>query len=159
MAAKYDIEKLLTDLQTFLIAQLPAKLTAITTEKGDSLTLAVPDSNAYFIQTMNNKEAAYDPYVHIAAVDVENVPARGALAKIYSVNIMIVLADEGTDTKIVNRMFRYLRALEELFTENFAATRPDVRLLVDSIVPVPLTELGSGNFFKATGVSMRVALA
>jgi hypothetical protein len=159
VAAKYDIEKLLTDFQTFLVANLSAKLAAITTEKGDSLTLAVPVSGAYFIQTMKDKEAVYDPYVHIAAVDVENIPAQGALAKIYTVNIMIVVADEGQDPNLVKRMFRYLRALEELFTQNFTATRADVKLLVDSIVPVPLTEFGSGNFFKATGVSIRVALA
>lgn len=157
--AKYDLEKFLGDVQSFLAANLATKLTAITTDKGDGLTLKVPDANAYFVQSLNTKEAAYDPYIHIAAVDAHAVPGRGAIGKIYSVNVMLVLADEGTDSKIMARMFRYLRAFEELFTENFAPTRSDVKISVESIVPVPLTEVGSGNFFKATGIQMQVALA
>ncbi len=159
MAKKYDLEAIVTDISTFLLANLATKLTAITSEKGDSLTLLVPRPTDYFIQTMNTREVMGDPYIHIAAVDAVPVPARSAIANIYIINVMLVLSDAGTDPKIMNRMFRYLRALQELITENFAGLRPDVRMDIESLVPVPLTEVGSERCYKATGVQMKIGIA
>ncbi len=156
--AKYDIEKFCVDLGAFLLANLSSKLSSISSEKGDGVALNAPVAGAYFFQTMNNAEANYDPYLFYGITNVNTLSQHGASAKTYEIQIMIVVADEGGDTKIANRMLRYLRGLEELMNENYSSVSGGLKITVKSLVPIPLTDINTEKAYRCVGVSIDVTI-
>src|SRR5947209_5598149 len=121
--AKYDVENLLTDIQAYMVANFQAKLTEINNEKADGITLSAPDNNAYFLQTINDKIANYDPFV-IYGIDRATTDSLGLMSvRKWIVSVIIVLADtleaDSANTQIIShKILRYSRALTELFEEN-----------------------------------------
>ncbi len=163
MATRYDIESLLVDMVAFMKANLPGKLTAITTEKGDSLTLTAPANASYTFQAPSFAMANYNPFLLYGIDDI--LPDRGegpATAKPYQLFVIIGLNDEGNDPNLFTRLLRYQRALEDLFEANWASIASSVKFRVSGLVPVPLALFAENDAVKNTkiiGVSLSATLA
>src|SRR5687768_5557582 len=109
----YDIESILVDVQALISANLNAKITAINTEKNDSITLRSIDSSAYFMD-MDDQSANFDPIVLYAVTGIDGEGIGPVTSKIVTINVAIILSDDGHDMSIIKRMLRYGRALEEV---------------------------------------------
>src|SRR4051794_37346159 len=116
---KYDVEQFLSDLSTILSTYLNAKLTEIDNDKNDGVTSKGIDSNAIFTLSLDQVVVNYDPFILIG-LDIKSTSVASATADILSIPIMLVIEDSG-DADIKKRILRYMRALKEVFEENFAS--------------------------------------
>lgn len=157
--AKYDVEQFLNDLATTLQASLNTQIDAVTTDKADGMTLKHVDAtNAYFLQTLNEKVANYDPFI-LYGIDKSPTDAIGPTsAKKYSITIVLTLADEGTDLKIVTRLLRYQRAMVEVLEANWDKIGDGLKLKLDELAPVAWTQQNSNANFQSIGVGIEVVL-
>jgi hypothetical protein len=157
----YDIESLLVDVQAILASNLNTKISAINSEKNDTISLGSIDSNAYFMQSMDAEQANYDPYVVYSVIDIDDEADRANFSRAVTnlqLAVVIVVSDEGNDVNISKRMFRYGRALKEVFTENFNSISEGVKLSVQSQVPVNLALINDSFTHRAVGVTLRASM-
>lgn len=162
MATKYDLESLLADTLTVLSNNLNTKISEITTEKGDSLELKTIPTDAYFLQTLNDRMANFDPFVFYGIGEIK--PADGAKAG-YSgynvqVEVLVCVRDSGLVDGIAKQMFRYGRALKEIFESN-ALTGFDkgrVKPIVEGLTPIDIGILNDSFTHKAVGVILRASI-
>lgn len=153
--AVYDIEQLLTDIKTILVDNLNVKITAINTEKNDSITLDSIESSAYFMQGMDGPQTNFDPFVYIGVTDIKGEEGlMSYTATLLDIAVAIIVADEGQDVEMWKRMFRYQRALREVFEENFDFKAGTVKLSVRSQVPIEIQLLNNSYSHKAIGVTL-----
>lgn len=156
--AKYDIESLLLDIETLLKNNLNNKITAINSEKNDSIVLAQIDSNAYFMQSLDGPEVNYNPFIFygIEAISDEATGANFSFTPMrLSIAVALVMEDSGLDVNISRRMFRYQRAIKEIFEEGFDSIPEGIKLTVQSQVPIELSLLNDSYKHKAIGVTIK----
>jgi hypothetical protein len=157
--AKYDLESLLADIKALMLANLNNKITEINTEKNDSIVLAPVDADAYFLQQMNGRQMNW-PVGIVYGVDDIQSGNRGPLSNSkFQLSAIIIVTDTGEDIEIGTRMFRYSRALEEIFRENWTKGNNAVKLEISSLVPIPLTNLNSSEQYRAVGLQIDASLA
>jgi len=150
----YDVETLLTDIETFLKANLPTQIAAINLEKNDTIALRNVDNNAYFYQTMNEKIEAYDPFLYLGVSNIATDGIGPHTSKTVTIQVIIALSDRNGDNTIVKRIFRYARALEDLFHGKWNTFSNSQKLEINSLAPVTLDLLNSSEFHKAGGVEL-----
>lgn len=160
MARKYDIEDLFADLDAFLKANVNTQIQAIDTEKGALATGALKtiDSAAFFAQSLNLATAAYDPFLAYGLIDQAEDSIGPATADILPIQVVIVVADAGQDPLILKRMFRYQRALKEIFTANWDKVRPSIKIEIAPVLPVQMTDIDTSKKFRAVGVQIKTEL-
>src|SRR5687768_14571554 len=128
MASKYDIEKLLSEMSAFMKANLSTKLSAIDTEKNDGITLAAVETGAYFLQHLSEATANYNPFILYGIDDIESGGGIGpATRKPYKLFVVVALTDSANDPSIIPRLFRYQRALEDLFESDWSSIAGSVK--------------------------------
>ncbi len=154
----YDIEMLLSDIKSVLLANLNTKITALNSEKNDSISLTAIDSTAYALQSLNGANINFDPFIFYAVQDVKSVGQAGATSMIVDVVVAVVKEDQGMDLDIANRMFRYGRALKEVFEENFDQNAGAVKLTIQSLVPVEFMLMNSSFNHRAIGVLIQAEI-
>lgn len=157
----YDIENLLSDVKGILTSNFNTKLTAITSEKGDSITLTAIDSSSYFFQTMNDRTANFvGPFILYGIEDLKSIPTPRSCASATEVliSILVIVADQGQDLNIMSRMLRYSRALKEVIEENFRIVECCNSLEVQSLVPVPFQDINTGEPYRAVGILLKTVL-
>src|SRR3954466_100114 len=99
MASKIDLEFIINDLKALLVANLNTKIAAIQSDKNNGMVLKTVNSSAYYIQDVNSAQAmANDPFIYMGVDEVESEGIHAATSKIYSIPILLVLADNGQDT-------------------------------------------------------------
>lgn len=150
--AKYDVESLLADVKTIISANFNSKIAAINLEKNDSIALDQLDAGAYFLQQLNGRMANYNP---ICLYGVENIESssRGPLSsKKIEISVIIIAADSGEEVEIGARMFRYQRALEEIFQEKWNGGSHPVKFEIRSLVPIPFQDMNTSNSYRAIGL-------
>lgn len=152
--ARYDIESLMNSISSIVTTHISAKITSINSEKNDSIVLKDIPSGAVIIQSMDGKQANYNPFIYIGAVDIqgEDTPLTGRCVQKIDVAVLIALADEGQDVEIWKRLFRYQRAIREIFEENFDFVSGHFNLKVKSQVPIELALVNNSYSHKASGV-------
>lgn len=162
MASNVDIEILAADIETFLKANLNTKISAISSEKNDSISLSTIDSAAYFFQSMDEKVANYDPFVLYGVVEMPiSDPVMGcANLKGLTYQVIICMVDNKNDaTKDKSkRALRYSRCLEELFASNYDKIHYGYKFYAQTLTPVPFTDLNSSRNYIAVGLNLRVNL-
>jgi hypothetical protein len=157
--ARYDIESFLTDLVTFLKANLNTKLAAIDTEKNDGITLKqINTTYAYMFQSMNDKIANYDPVLLYGIEDIKSEGIGPATAKTYPISIVIIVADPGTDSNMMKRILRYSRALSELLEGSWSQIGNAVKVTVSSLAPISFKLQDRSDDFRAVGVQLEVTI-
>lgn len=158
MANKYDIEMLLADVKSIVSSNFNTKIAAINLEKNDGIALDQLDSGAYMMQQLNGKLANYNPVCFYSVDNIETLSSGPLASHRFSISVLIIAIDTGEEVEVGVRMLRYLRALEEIFKEKWNENRHGIKLQVQSLVPIPLTELNSTNSYRATGVILEGSL-
>jgi len=154
--ATYDWESLGADIETVMTDNLNTKLTAITTEKGDSLSLKSVGASAYFFQSLDNTVVSYDPYIFYA---IESVDAEGvgpAVAEDILVSIWLVLQDPKEDLSTHKRMLRYARALKEIFLENWDSNSKRGKIMIESFKSEQFTNANTSDDYRVAHVNLRL---
>jgi len=158
--ARHDFEEILDNVKTIISDNLSTKLTAITTDKGDSIVLPTLNSEAFFIQTLDERIANFDPFLvyGISNIENESVSNGGHTSQKIFIECTMVLADNGRSD--INRiMFRYARALKEIFEENWQILDSSTRINVTQSNVVGFENLDSSATYKASGVELEINLA
>ncbi len=156
---RYDMEYVLDDIKTILTENLGAKLEAITTSKGDGMTLAVPGTtNGYHLQQLNAESIVSDPYIFYGLDDLESVPNGPEVSEKLIIFVTLVKADDGTDINISKRMFRYARAIKEVFQDDWQRVRGYSKHSIKSLMPAEFKGLNRADQFKAVGIQLEVSI-
>lgn len=160
MGTKYDIESFLLDVETFIKANLNAKITEINTEKADSVTLApLDDDDGYFQQMLDERIININPALWYGVSEFIPQSIQDRVAEGLQVFVLIIVADpkDGTMTRL---MWRYQRALKEIFEEGWdKVSRFAVDLRVSNVLPnaVDLREfIDTSVAHKTMGVILEV---
>tara|TARA_B100000749_G_C18315739_1_gene418678 strand:+ start:174 stop:647 length:474 start_codon:yes stop_codon:yes gene_type:complete len=154
----YDLELLMADVKTIMTSNLNTKIGDINTEKSDSITLLTVDSSAYFLQDLDHSTINHNPFIFYSCEDIEGTGLGPNTPQEFIINCILVLSDQSgyTDTSI--RMFRYLRALKEIFEENFSIKSNGNFISINTLAPIPLTSLNETEEFRATGIQIRTSI-
>lgn len=164
MARITDLEDVLAAVKAVMTGGLNAKILEIETQKiadgnGVTPTLAQVDStNGYFCQTWSEKILNITPAIFYGAEQVDVVDGGGAVLKMYRIAIYVVIVDNGNTNDISTRIFRYSRALEELFrlTEIDSAGK----IKVTALLPVSWPrDIDSSDEIKLGGITLTIPLA
>lgn len=155
---RYDFESICAEVKAIMVANLNTRLAAISTEKGDSIALRTVNAEAYFFQTLDQEPAAFDPFVFYGISEIEGEGGATQTPMKLKIFCVVICADEGEDEFTSNRMFRYQRALREIFEENFELPESQVKLVVSSLVPVEVKLLNSTQSHRAIGVELAADL-
>lgn len=157
--AKYDIENLLADTLKIVNDNLNVKLRAISAEKADGLNLLELDPAKCFFQDLDKSDAIAAPLFLFYGVDDPQVdgigPASAIRAELF---FILVLMDTGENKLFMTRLLRYMRAMQEIFQDNYDKIVRVGRISVSSLAPVSFTIQGGGSF-KAVGVKLKASLA
>jgi hypothetical protein len=151
---KYDIEEYLLQIETYLKANLNTEISAMNLEKNDTIILKTVSDSAYFIQTLNDSVANYNPHVLLGVDEIQATPIGPATVKAVTFSIIIILQDSIEDLSIGRRMLRYGRVLEDLFNRGFNAIFPHASFKVLSLVPIAITAVNSNDPYRAVGVQV-----
>lgn len=157
----YDIEQLLVDIQDIMVSDLNTKILAINAEKDDDLTLRQIPRLAYFMQSMDERHANFNPFVYFGVESIEEDGSGtnfGHTAEKVTIAVAIVVADEGSEVDMARKLFRYQRALKEIFEENFNSISEGVKIAVQGQVPIDLSLVNNDFKHKAIGVTLKVAM-
>jgi hypothetical protein len=154
----YDLELLMDDVKSILTSNLNTKISAINTEKSDSTTLLTVDNDAYFLQDLDHRSVNYNPFVFYSCEDIEGTGFGPNTPQEFLINIILVLADQSGYTDLATRMFRYSRALKEIFEENFTIKRNANFISINVLAPIPLTTLNEAREFRAVGIQIRSSI-
>ena len=161
----YDIECLLSDLETILTTKLGPKLTAIAAEKtgiNKALDLPLPAADDYYFQTwddaiLNSSPAILYGLRESAAEGVGPATAERitAFVEVYFTNPI----NEIDDGSGVRRILRYTRAIKEIIQENFDENSILSKLKVKTITPLSFRlEEDTSNEIKVGGVELETSL-
>lgn len=154
--ARYDIETFCSDLDTFLKANLNAKLLQLDSEKNDGITLLPVGASSYFFQTLNDTVTNYNPFIYYGVDQVQTEGIGPATRRAYSIDIVLCFTDSGGDAPgvVAKRLFRYSRALEEIFLENWRSIGSAPKIKLQSLAPVSFKFLNSSDEYRAIGVTL-----
>lgn len=162
MARTYDAEDLLDSVKQVMTdnTALNTKIAAIETEKGAlSPTLASVNSGSYYEQTWTNKILQSNPAIFYGIEDVQSLENAGAVAKTYKVFVEVILVDNGQTNDIHKRIWRYSRALEELFCAAYDKAISAGRVKVEAVRPISAKlELDTDDEIKIGGVLLTITL-
>ena len=152
--AKFDIETYLLAIETYMKANLNTHIGNLNTEKNDSITLSTVSNDAYFLQTLNDRVANFDPYILLAIDDIQGQGIGPGVVKTLVFTAVIVVADQSMDLLIGRRMLRYGRVLEDLFNDGFGKIIQGATFKINSLVPIAITSVNSNDPFRAIGVEI-----
>jgi len=156
---KYDIEIAEADLLALVKVQLPAKLTEITAEKADSITLAVPADAEYFNGTddsVDNRALS----VYYGLIDDTPNSIGSATAEEGRFMFLFYLNELNQKQGVIRKkLFRYIRALKEIFEENFDYFPYLSTFKIVTIAPQSWRENETSPAYKVGGIYIETALA
>lgn len=155
--AKIDYETILTEIKSIISSNYNTKLTEIDAEKSD-FTLPTVDSNAYQLQSMNEKVLNYDPFILYGITSVETESNGPQISERIRMELWIIKADQN-ENNINEMMFRYLRAFKEIFEENWQINNISTKINVNNATVLPLESLNSSESYKAVAIEIEVYLA
>jgi hypothetical protein len=156
--ARFDFEDILESIKDIMTSHLNTKITAISAEKSDGIVIPQINANAYFEQDLNEKIANFDPFVVYGIEDIEAVVNGPETAEEVFISVCIVLSDNGRNN-MSKIMFRYSRAFQEIFKENWQNTGFSNRIEISRFSPVPFNALDDSASYKAIGVIIKTTIA
>ena len=154
----YDLESILTDVLAVMTDNLNTKITAINTEKNDSITIGQVSSSSYFLD-LDSKSSNHDPVVLYGIADVQNEAIGPATSKIVTIGVSIIKNDNGINPNIVKQMLRYGRALEEIFQDKFKNKRAWGDFKVDVLPVLSFLRSDVSQRYKIVGINIITTLA
>lgn len=156
--ARHDFEEILESVKQIMVDNFNTKLTSITAEKGDSITLPEVVDAAYFMQSMNDAAANFDPIIVYGIENIETVSIGPQSSEKIFISAVVLITDNGRDD-INLIMFRYSRALKEIFEENWQIHNSSSKIRVSRSTVIPFEALDSSATYKAIGIEIEINLA
>lgn len=166
MSQKYDVENLLSDIKSLLVANLNAAIDAVEAEK---VAMGLPatglahidPSTSYYEQNWSDQILMTSPAIFYGVESIHAESASGAVtSETYKIFVEVVYADTMVDTFTKNRIHRYARALRDVFEQNFDRTPGGSRIKIETVRPIAFKlDLNSSEEIKVGGVSITTALA
>jgi len=156
---KFDIETLEADLLALVKLKLPAKIAEITAEKADSIALDVPGNSQYFNSTddeVDNRKLSVQYGI------IENDPASisSNTAENGSYIFLVYLSEINNKPGILRKkLFRYIRALKEVFEENFDRFPCASNMKITTIAPQSWRENEMSPVYKVGGIYIKTSIA
>jgi hypothetical protein len=155
---KVDIEVVLKNLKDTLVDNLNTKLAEIDAEKNDGITLKQIQSGAYILQSLDEFPVNFDPALYYGVESVATSSEYGASAKNLRLEVTVILADP-QDGSVYSRLFRYQRALEEIFTSNYPRLKKMYdKVKVTGLEPIAFRVQNQTTEFKAIGIILELDL-
>lgn len=155
---KIDVETILKNIEDFLKEKLNDKIQAINLEKNDGITLKGIDPGAFIFQSLDEFPVNFNPVLYFGIESVDTQAEYGATAKTIKIEISVILSDS-YDRTLFSRLFRYQRAIEETFVENYVTiNRMREKVKVTSLEPIAFKVQNSTSEFKAIGVIIELNL-
>ncbi len=109
--------------------------------------------------TWSDKILNSNPAIFYGIEDVATVSNVGAAAKSYRIFVEIVLVNSGQTNDTSKRINRYARALEELFSANFAPAVGFGQVKIEQVRPISFKlELDSSEEIIVGGISLTMTL-
>lgn len=154
----YDLEDILVDLKAALVANLNTKIAAIGTIKGDSLSAPTIDSDAYFLQSLGEKVANFNPFIFYGVSDIRADGIGPRAIKNYVLQVVLCIQDFDQDGGMSNRMFRYGRAIEEVLEENWVLANK-IKMRIEALPPADFKMQNTSTMYRCVGANVYCAIA
>lgn len=160
---KIDIEVIEDKILSIVQTNLPAKITEINTEKGDTALTSIDNSN-YFTD-FYQMELTPSRFIHYGLLDPAVESVRGDFATTWTVFYRVLVEDQNNLSDVRKTILRYTRALYEVLEESCDeisryCTIPEI----SSLTPEDVGLLSGDNLdemtpFKMGGVTIKVIMA
>ena len=163
--SKYDIENLLSDIETTLKADLNTQIAAVEAEKvaaGNGIPNGLPDvsAEAFFEQTWEDKILNYSPAIFFGIEDIRAQGLGPATAETYTIFVEVVVSEASNDRFGAKRIHRYARAIKETIQNKFGDFPYTSNLTIETVRPTSfLREMNSSEMVKVGGVSITTSIA
>lgn len=152
-AIKYDIEKLIYEIRDLLKDELNDQIQAVFDEKDDGLTYLQLNSAAYAVQSMDDSVANYDIFCFIQVLDIQATGQGPMTAKDLSISTTLIVSGGANQKDATRRMFRYGRALEQTFQDNWDRIGSHrIKFKIQTIPPQDYVDLNGSKSFKTVSV-------
>lgn len=153
------IEDFLEQAKELVKSKMNDKLLEIDSERGDLVLKPVDFDNAVVFQSMNNLPVNFDPILYYGATSVStDGNVESSVGETWEVEFSVILADP-QDRSIEKRLFRYQRALKEIFLQNYFKInniRQKVRLR--SLNPISFNLQNNSIEYRAIGILIETTL-
>jgi len=158
---KYDLEKLESDLLALVKSKMAVKLSEIEADKGDSITLEVPADDQYFNSTDIDEEIVNQVLmVRYGIEESDAISISSATSQESTVSFLVYLNELNQARGVLRKkIFRYGRALKEIFEENFRDLSFVSNMNIEVVSPMEWRENESSPAYKVGGVFIKATLA
>ena len=154
----YDVESLMRDIESFLKAKFNPQLLVIDAEKADGLTLAPLDTAAYFWNWMGDQVANYNPFIFYGIDSEEPASIGPGTVRVFTIQVFVVLTDSQNDPEIMKRMYRYQRALFQIFEKDWSTVGRGVNFEITGLLPLVFSLFQTQNMHRGIGIQLKAAL-
>lgn len=156
--ARFDAESFRDHFLNLLKNNISSKISEINTEKGDSLLL-VPSADQY-ISDMNSKVMQYDWFILHQIGEITAIQTGGPLiAKEIELFFTVWFTDREGGDDAENKTLRYMRVLEEIFTDNFDKSPYISDIEIETFAPFSIAANNSSQIYRAAGVGIKGVIA
>lgn len=163
---KYGVENLVYDIVTLMKAQLNTYIAQV---EADRVAQGLPvtslqqinTTSGYFKQTWTNEILNVSPAMFYGVEQSDKVEGLGPVTlKQYEIFCEVVYNDSMGDRLAIDRMFRYIDALEALFSDNFDKIRGSSKILIKTVTPFSFKiDFNSSEDTFVAGVHLITSLA
>jgi hypothetical protein len=158
---KYDAELLETDLLNLVQSNLPAKIAEITAEKADSIVVDVP-LNEQYLNSTDDQVDNFTLTVIYGLTDGEPFSISSGTAENNRYMFLIYIDELNEQPGVVRKkLFRYIRALKEIFEENFDRLPCVSKLDLQTVAPTSASwdKNERSPVYKVGGVYISTSIA
>ena len=110
------------------------------------------------MQDLDHESLNFNPFIFYSVEDIDGTGFGPNTPQEFLINVILVLADQSGLTDVSTRMFRYSRALKEIFEENFSIKSNSNFISINVLAPVPLTSLNESMEFRAIGIQIKSSI-
>jgi hypothetical protein len=152
------MEKLTNDVKTIITSYFNTKLSEIDAEKADGITLTQLATSGIYLQELNGVTINADPFILYGIVDIKADGNGPYTQRTFQVEVVLVKEDTGEVLEAARLMYRYQRALEEIFEEHWTDNKNSAKLVITSLVPRAIPLMNSTHQHRACGVVLDVTI-
>lgn len=154
----FDIETFIDKLSTSLKTKLNQKITALNTEKGDTLLDQIKPE-AWIFGSLDDSVKNFPDFAFYFVDTIDTKIAGPVTAEEYTIEIDLFLFDRHDD-KIQKRILRMHRALRESIAEVWDKVGVGYdRAVVESLTPIDVKLNNSSYYHKIVGVSLKFSIS
>jgi hypothetical protein len=156
---KFDLEKLLVDLDAYFKANLNTKIAAINSEKNDSIALEPINAGAFILWSNETINKSYDRFILIQPLDVVSNINGPYVSEQYSIEVLMFLQENYNRIDSWKEVLRYWRAIKEVGLQSWDKVAKGMQADVTSLAPISFSDNQSSTPLKVFGVRIDFTIA